>query len=90
MRELNLSASEVVLHRLHALFYKAEGIIVIIYNIKRRQRVICEKRITSSYSYVMMFFIIVYLSKILPLFNLSKEDYLKGEGQIISFVLPCF
>jgi hypothetical protein len=49
-----------------------------------------QKQITSSYSYVMMFFIIIYLSNILPLFNLSKDDYLKGEGQIISFVLPCF
>jgi hypothetical protein len=31
--ELNLSASKVVLHCLHALVYKADGIIGIIYNI---------------------------------------------------------
>jgi hypothetical protein len=41
--ELNLAASEVVLHRLHAPVYKAEGIIGIIYDIKRRRRVICAK-----------------------------------------------
>jgi hypothetical protein len=62
--ELNLSTSE-------ALPCKTKGIIVIIYNNKRRIRVICLKQ--TSYHCILMSSTIMYFSNLIGLINLLEE-----------------